>query len=230
VTDNRRSLDERLGLIERHLVEMMELVAQRVGMVTTALLEGDVAMADRIVADDDEVDLLSLQVEEGCVDTLVRDQPVVAADLRYVVGAMHANSDVERSGDLCANIAKAVGRLQGAKPDDQVRDLIARMSAQAVELFHRAAVAWKARDVELAISIDELDDLLDELHYHYIQHVIQDARRGDIDPQQSMQLALVGRFYERIGDHAENIGERVRYIVDGWSPERAAAERAQARM
>ena len=227
--ENRSQLDERIALIERNLLEMIEMVADRIAQVTTAMLEGDVALADELVAGDDEIDLLSTQVEEGCVDTLVREQPV-ATDLRFIVGTLHANSDVERSGDLLANIAKAVGRLQGAHPDDQVRDLVVRMSAQAAELFRRAGHAFRTRDAELAKSIDELDDLLDDLHYRYIQHVIQDARRGELDPQQALQLALVGRFYERIGDHAENIGERVRYIVDGWSPEAQAAERAKARL
>lgn len=225
----RSQLDERLHLIESNLLEMTELVADRVGEVTSAMLEGDIELADQLIAGDDDIDLLALQVEEGCIDTLVREQPV-ASDLRFVVAALHMNSDIERSGDLVANIAKAVGRLQGAHPDDQVRDLVVRMSAQAVELFRRAGVAFQTRDAELAASIDELDDLLDDLHYRYIQHVIQDARRGSLDPQQSLQLALVGRFYERIGDHAENMGERIRYIVDGWLPEAQAAERAKAKV
>jgi len=229
VNEIRTQLDERLHLIEDRLLAMAELVAERVGEVTSAMLEGDVATADALVAADDDIDLLSLQVEEGCIDTLVREQPV-ATDLRFVVAAMHMNMDIERSGDLVSNIAKAIGRLQGAHPDDHVRDLVARMSAQAQLLVRRAAEAFRTRDSELAESIDELDDVLDDLHYRYIQHVIADARRGDLDPQQSLQLALVGRFYERIGDHAENMGERVRYIIDGWLPEAQAAERARARM
>ena len=229
MTEIRSQLDERLTLIEERLLEMVALVADRVGTVTSAMLEGDVGAADALVAADDDIDLLSLQVEEGCIDTLVREQPV-ARDLRFVVAAMHINMDIERSGDLVSNIAKAVGRLQGAHPDDHVRDLVARMSAQAQILMRRASEALRSRDSELAASIDELDDVLDDLHYRYIQHVISDARRGDLDPQQSLQLALVGRFYERIGDHAENVGERVRYIVDGWLPEAQAAERARARL
>ena len=225
----RSQLDERLTLIQADLVEMIETVATRVGEVTSAMLEGDIESADRLIAGDDEIDLLSLRVEEGCVETLIREQPV-ASDLRFVVAAIHMNSDVERSGDLVANIAKAVGRLQGAHPDHHVRDLVARMSSEAQTLLRRASESFVTRDAELAASIDELDDLLDDLHYRYIQHVIADARRGDLDPQQSLQLALVGRFYERIGDHAENIGERVRYIVDGWLPEAQAAARAQARL
>ena len=228
MSDIRTQLDERLSLIEDRLLAMTDLVAERVGIVTSAMLEGDVERADELVAADDDIDLLSLQVEEGCIDTLVREQPV-ASDLRFVVAAMHMNMDIERSGDLVSNIAKAIGRLQGAHPDDHVRDLVARMSAQAQLLMRRAAEALRTRDSEIAESIDELDDVLDDLHYRYIQHVIADARRGDLDPQQSLQLALVGRFYERIGDHAENMGERVRYIIDGWLPEAQAAERARAR-
>ena len=103
------------------------------------------------------------------------------------------------------------------------------MAAQAQLLFRRADEAFQTRDPELAESIDELDDVLDDLHRTYIQTVIQQARRGDMDPQQSLQLALIGRFYERIGDHAENLGERIRYIASGWLPEAQAAERAKKR-
>ncbi len=224
----RSQLDERLAMIQAGHIEMMETVADRVGAVTSAMLEGDIESADALIAGDDDIDVLSLRVEEGCLETLVREQPV-ASDLRFVVAAIHMNSDVERSGDLVANIAKAVGRLQGAHPDHHVRDLVARMSSEAQTLLRRASESFATRDAELAASIDELDDLLDDLHYRYIQHVISDARRGDLDPQQALQLALVGRFYVRIGDHAENVGERVRYIIDGWLPEAQAAERARSR-
>ncbi len=228
MTAIRSQLTERLNAIEADLIAMTELVTERIGEVTSALLEGDVTAADELIAGDDDVDLLSLRVEEGCIETLVREQPV-ASDLRLVVAAMHMNSDVERSGDLTTNIAKAVGRLQGSHTDERVRELIAQMAAQAALLFRRAQEAYESRDPEMAASIDGLDDVLDDLHYEYIQLVIHEARRGDMDPQQSLQLALVGRFYERIGDHAENLGERIRYIVSGWLPEAQAAERAQER-
>ena len=228
MSEIRSQLDERLEAIQSDLLEMTELVTERIGQVTSALLEGDVAAADQLIAGDDDVDVISLRVEEGCIETLVREQPV-ASDLRLVVAAMHMNSDVERSGDLTTNIAKAVGRLQGSHVDDRVRELIAQMAAQATLLFRRAAEAFRTSDPELAASIDELDDVLDDLHYEYIQLVIHEARRGEMDPQQSLQLALVGRFYERIGDHAENLGERIQYIVSGWLPESHAVERVAAR-
>lgn len=228
MTEIRSQLESRLQAIEEDLLAMNEMVAVRIGEVTSALLEGDVGTADALITADDDIDLISLRIEEGCIDVLVREQPV-ASDLRFIVAAMHMNSDIERSGDLTTNIAKAVGRLQGSNIGDRVRELIALMASQAALLCRRSGEAFQARDQELAEAIDSLDDVLDDLHYEYIQTVIHEARHGDMDPQQSLQLALVGRFYERIGDHAENLGERVRYIVSGWLPEAQAAERAQAR-
>ena len=113
MTEIRSQLDERLTQISDDLVAMSALVIDRIGLVTSALFDGDVAQADKLIAEDDDIDLLSLRVEETCIETLVREQPV-ASDLRLVVAAMHMNSDIERSGDLTTNIAKAVGRLQGA--------------------------------------------------------------------------------------------------------------------
>lgn len=224
----RTELNERLETLRHDLLAMMDLVAERVDEVTLALLERDVAHADSLIAGDDEIDLMSQEVEELCVDTLIREQPV-AGDLRAIVAAMHMNSDIERSGDLTTNIAKAVGRLQGSKPHDRIRDLILRMSEQATFLFERAAEAYGSLDAEMAASIDELDDVLDDLHRTFIQAVIQASRHGELEAHETLQLAMIGRFYERIGDHAENIGERTRYIVDGWTPESAGADRARAR-
>ncbi|MGF1595367.1 MAG: phosphate signaling complex protein PhoU [Acidimicrobiales bacterium] len=224
----RSQLDERLDHIRLDLLTMIDMVAVRISDVTAALLERDVARADRIIVTDDDVDLLSQQIEDQCLDILIREQPV-AGDLRAVVAALHMNSDVERSGDLTTNIAKAVGRLQGTQADDRTRNLILRMSQEARRLFERSADAYRELDADLAATIDSLDDVLDDLHRDYIQVVIQGAQRGVLLPQQSLQLALIGRFYERIGDHAENLGERIRYIVDGWTPERAGADRARQR-
>ena len=224
----RAELDGRLEHIRQELIAMVDLLISRIDEVTSALLERDVAKADLLILADDEMDLMSQQVEDLCIDTLVREQPV-AVDLRSIVAAIHMNSDVERSGDLTTNIAKAVGRLQGTQPGDRIRDLILRMAEQAKVLFVRSKDAYLQLDLELAMSIDELDDVLDDLHRTFIQTVIHESRQGDLVAHQTLQLAMIGRFYERIGDHAENLGERIRYIIDGWTPEREGASRATAK-
>jgi len=227
MTTIRTPLDQRLDGIKDRLLAMIDLVAVRVGEVTDALLQLDVATADSLIIGDDELDLMSQDVEDLCIDTLLRDQPV-GRDLRSIVAAMHMNSDIERSGDLTTNIAKAVGRLQGSRADDRIRNLIVRMGEEAQGLFRQSGVAYRDLDAELAASIDELDDVLDDLHREYIQAVIDGATHSALLPQQALQFALIGRFYERIGDHAENLGERIRFIVDNWTPERAGADRARA--
>jgi phosphate transport system regulatory protein PhoU len=225
---NRVALDRLLGQIDRNVLTLAGHVAHGVDVVTQALLEGDVATCDDIILHDDDIDLLALTTEDLCLEALVTQQPV-ASDLRAVVASLHMITDLERSADLVANIAKAAGRLQGAKPDDRIRELILRMSSQASQLFFRARTALEQRDVKLADSITDLDDVLDELHHRFIEVVLKAAGRGDLLPQHALQLAMVGRFYERIGDHAENLGERIHYLVTGWLPERQAAERAKAR-
>ncbi len=224
----RSELDDRLGRIRAGLLEMNSLVAERVDLVTSALLERDVARADELIVADDDIDLISQTVDELCIDTLLREQPV-AGDLRAVVAAMRMNSDIERSGDLTTNIAKTVGRMQGTKPDDHIRRLILQMATQARILTEKAGDAYERHDLELAESIDVLDDVLDDLHQEYIGCVIDASRHGSLQAHETFQLAMVGRFYERIGDHAENVGEHIRYIVSGWTPEKAGADRARAR-
>lgn len=224
----RTQLNDRLDRIRDDLLKMNDMVAGRIEEVTTALLERDVAHADELIAGDDEIDLLSQEVEDMCIDTLIREQPM-ASDLRAIIAALHMNSDIERNGDLTTNIAKAVGRMQGSKPEDRIRDLILRMSEQAKILTLKAGEAYELLDEEMAASIDSMDDVLDDLHRTYIQSVIQSARHGELEAHETLQLAMIGRFYERIGDHAENMGERIRYIITGWTPENEGAERARAR-
>jgi len=226
MAENRSHLDAMLSTIDGSILSMIDFVIDGVPKVTTALLEGNVADADAIIVGDDEVDLLSVEVEDVCLETLVTQQPV-ATDLRVIVAALHMNTDIERSADLVANIAKAVGRLQGANLPRRIAELTVEMSDQAVILFERARLAYATRDDELAATIDELDDILDDLHYNFVGAVLTAAGTGEILPEQAVQLAIVGRFYERIGDHAENLGERLQYMVTGWRAEATGAARAR---
>jgi phosphate transport system protein len=102
------------------------------------------------------------------------------------------------------------------------------MASEAVRLYQLAMDAYADGDADLAAALDDMDDRLDQLHKNYIQAILEqyaDAR----DVQMAVQLALVGRYYERIGDHAVNIGERVQYMVTGWLPEHTGAARHAAR-
>ena len=185
-------------------------------------------MADQISTQDDEIDLLSVEAEEKCIRMLALQQPV-AVDLRTILTDLRMVSEIERSGDLVSNIAKGIGRIQGVELEPRLRGLIDRMCEQAVRLTTLAIDSYADRDAVLAGALGELDDRLDELHNDYIDTVFSSRFDRYITTQQAVQLAVIGRFYERIGDHAVNIGERVQYLVTGELPEHKGAQRARIR-
>ena len=223
-TEFHQLMDE----VRADLVQMGGMVAEGISAVTAALLAGDIGSADQIIAADDELDLLSLEAEEKCVRLLALQQPV-AVDLRTILTDLRMISEIERSGDLVTNIAKAVARLHGAELEPKVRGLIDRMRQQAVRLTAMAMDAYAERDAGLASVLSDIDDVLDEAHDEYIAAVFASHELGSIAIQHAVQLAVVGRFYERIGDHAVNVAQRVEFLVTGELPEHMGANRARAR-
>ncbi len=223
-TEFHQLMDE----VRADLVQMGGMVAEGISAVTAALLAGDIGSADQIIAGDDELDLLSLEAEEKCVQLLALQQPV-AVDLRTILTDLRMISEIERSGDLVTNIAKAIARLHGVELEPRVRGLIDRMREQAVKLTAKAMDAYAERDAGLASVLNDMDDVLDDLHNTYIVSVFESHELGKISIQHAVQLAVVGRFYERIGDHAVNVAERVEFLVTGELPEHLGANRARAR-
>jgi phosphate transport system protein len=144
------------------------------------------------------------------------------------VTAIRLTSEIERSGDLMVNVAKAARRLYGAPIPAELRVLLESMAAEAIRLFRLAMEAYDDGDADVASALDDMDDRLDQLHQDYVQAILE-LHAGVRDVRASVQLALVGRYYERIGDHAVNIGERVGYMVTGWLPEHTGAARLAAR-
>ena len=159
---------------------------------------------------------------------LALQQPV-AIDLRSLVTAIRLVSEIERSGDLMVNVAKGARRIYGVQFDPRLRGLIERMSEEATRLFRLSIDAYVEGNASLASALDDMDDGLDLLHKDYIQAIFESHHAGIIDLQAAVQLALIGRYYERIGDHAVNIGARVEYMVTGWLPEHSGAARLVAR-
>jgi phosphate transport system protein len=152
----------------------------------------------------------------------------MASDMRAVVTAIRLTSEIERSADLMVNVGKATRRLYGTPVPLPLHGLLRGMAGEAVRLFQLAMDAYADGDANLAGALDDMDDRLDEIHGDYIQAVLE-LHAGAGDVQAAVQLALVGRYYERIGDHAVNIGERVQYMVTGWLPEHTGAARYAAR-
>ncbi len=224
----RKSFHQRLDEVRDEIVRLASTVIDMIPRATDVLLDSDLEGADYLILSDDEFDARSMDVEERCYRLLTLESPM-ASDMRQVVTALRMVSEIERSADLVVNICKGMRRIYGHQLDPKLRGIISRMSEQAQHLYRSAIDAYVERDAALAAAIDDMDNLLDRLQVELIQAIFESHAAGRIDLQVAIQLAVIARFYERIGDHAVNVGERVRYMVTGWLPEQTGAARAKAR-
>jgi phosphate transport system protein len=218
------SLDE----LKSDMVRLGALVTETIAKSTVALLERDLSVAQQVIDDDDVIDVLGLDIEERCYQLLALQNPI-AGDLRFVICTIRMASELERSADLMVNVCKATRRLYDIDIEPRVRGLIDDMSLEAASLTRRAIDSYANADAALASALDDIDDKLDQLHVQYVETIFGADNAPATTLRAAVQLALIGRFYERVGDHAVNMGERVSYMVTGWLPEHSGAARLEAR-
>jgi phosphate transport system protein len=228
MAEQRKTFHQELDEIRDEIVQLAALVSEFIPRGTEVLLANDMQGALSLIEADDELDALTLRIEEQCYHVLALQQPM-ASDLRSIVTAVWLTGELERSGDLMVNVAKAARRIYGAALGPRLRGLIERMGEEAARLMKLAIDAYVERNASLGAALDDIDDTLDQLHRDYIEAIFEAHATHDLGLQPAVQLALIGRYYERIGDHAVNIGQRVQYMVTGWLPEQTGAARLQAR-
>ena len=228
MTELRKSFHTELAEVHAELMRVGAQVIEAIPRATRILLDMDLEGADYMVQGDDEIDARCIAVEEHCYRILALQAPV-ASDLRAVITALKMTAELERSGDLAVNICKAARRIYGHEMNPKLRGIIAKMSEQAQQLFANAMEAYDESDPAKAAAIDDMDNFLDALQRQFIQVIFESHAAGTIDLQVALQLGVVARFYERIGDHAVNIGEKVRFLVSGWMPEHVGAVRHRLR-
>ncbi|MFN3255782.1 MAG: phosphate signaling complex protein PhoU [Ilumatobacter sp.] len=216
--DLRTNFHEQLGNIRTGIARLSAGVTELVPRATEILLDGDLEGAEYVILGDDAYDRDSLELEERCFSLIALQAPV-AADLRELVSAIKILADVERSADLCVNICKAARRIYSHELDAPLRGMIHKCGQQATVLFKEATESYLNRDGARAAALHDMDTYLDDLQRQFIQVIFESHAAGRIDLQVAVQLAVVARFYERIGDHAVNVSDRTRYIVDGWLPD-----------
>lgn len=221
----RKDFHGNLEKVEAGIVRMAAVVTESIPRATSALLNGDLEAAQVLIDGDDALDELSVELEEECYRLLALEGPV-AGDLRAVTTALRMNQEIERAGDLATNVAKATRRIYGRSIDPKVRGILVEMSDESARLLKLSIDSYAEGQTGLAAAIDDMDDRLDELNYALVEALLKLYSEPSRDIGSAVQLALVGRYFERIGDHAVNIGERVRYMVDGWLPEHTGAARA----
>lgn len=228
VDEARRNFHHKLDEVRADIVQLAAMVTESIPRATQALLDMDLQAAQKVIDDDDLLDAKSLEIEESCLRLLALQQPM-ASDLRALMTGVKLNWELERSGDLTVNICKTIRRIYGAPFDPRIRGLIEQMSEEATTLMKHAIDAYVLGDAALAAALDDMDDTLDSLQAQYVRAILEVHESTHMKLPVAVQLALIGRYYERIGDHAVNIGERIRYMVTGWLPEHTGAARAEAR-
>ena len=224
----RRNFHNELDEVRDDIVRMAGLVTEALARATQAFLDGDLSVAEEIIDGDDEIDDLTLNVEEHCYQLLALQQPM-ASDLRALMTAIRLSGEIERSGDLVTNIMKGARRIYGTDLPPKIRGMIESLGSNSHRLFRLAIDSYVDQNVGLASALDDMDDEIDKLHVDFVESIFETHESGSLDLQVAVQLALIGRFYERIGDHAVNIGERVRYLCTGWLPEHTGAARQAVR-
>ena len=210
------------------LIRLGVMVSETIGLGTAALLDRDLHAAQVIIDGDDVIDDFCLGLEERCYRLLALQSPI-AGELRFVLTSLRLISELERSADLIVNVCKSSRRIYDVEFGPQIRGLIEQMGVEATFLIRAAMDSYVDADTSLASALDDIDDRLDELQVAYVQAIFRSHSEMNLNLQGAVQMAMIGRYYERVGDHAVNIGERVMYMVTGWLPEKSGAARQRLR-
>jgi phosphate transport system protein len=209
----RVSFQEELDQLEAAIHEEGTLVLRALRGAIEALVHQDRELADEVIAFDDEVDERYSAVEEGIQSLLARQTPV-AGDLRLVLAILHVNLHLERMADYCVTIAKLVKLAPAVAPDRLFVDAFEEMGARAEEMIKVALDSFAARNLEQAETLVDLDELIDRANRRFVQHVLSFGRDPKLH-EWGLRMIVVSRCFERIGDHAVDIGERSAYLVTG---------------
>ncbi len=210
----RISFQDELAQLEAAIQEEGDLVLRALRSALNALAKGDDELADEVIAFDDEIDRRYLAIETGVQSLLARQTPV-ATDLRLVLAMLRVNLHLERMADYCVTVAKLTQLMGGLDvSDDRMLDSLGDMGQRAEQMIRIALDAFANRDIEKAMSLQDLDDLIDRANRHAVNDVLS---LGDSSQEREygLRMLVISRCVERIGDHAVDIGEQVAYLVTG---------------
>jgi phosphate transport system protein len=208
-----KHIERQIESLKERILRLGTLVEEAISKSITALINRDLSLAQRVMANDSDIDAMEVEVEEECLKILALYQPV-AADLRFVVAVLKINNDLERMGDLARNIAKRVTQLEGGDPYDLPPE-IRTMATQAQEMVRQCLDAVVKRDPTLARQVREEDDIVDEARQRIQRRVMQGIKDHPENVENLLRINSVSKHIERIADMATNIAEDVVYMVEG---------------
>jgi len=206
--EHRQEFQRELEAIEAKVIELFAMVAEDLPAATQALLSGNNEAAQVLAERDQVIDALYTETDELVSREIVLQAPV-ASDLRFLLSVLRIVPEIERSHDLVVEIARQANHLLSEDLSPRCRGLVERMGELASAMWHQAADAWYKRDRTAGLLLDARDDEMDDLH----ASLIAELASGRMTLPVTMEMTLVARLYERLGDHAVNIARRVTYLA-----------------
>jgi phosphate transport system protein len=209
----RRKFHEELAGLEDELLRLGDLAGSALGRAMDALARKDATLADQIVSGDDALDAIYVDIEQRILGLLATQTPV-ASDLRLISAIMHTNLHLERVGDMAVNIAKITKATVDLPTNTTVLSHLQEMAHIAARMLRMAMDAFARRDARLAQELPQMDDPIDHLNRGMYREVVALAA----DPRElewGVQMHMVARQLERVGDNAVDIGEQVAFLLTG---------------
>jgi phosphate transport system protein len=217
-----RHFQEELEQLKTRLLEMGGLAEEQVRLAVKGLVDRDQDLINRVILGDDPLNALHIELDNRCFTLLALYQPM-AVDLRAIVSAVKINTDLERVGDLAVNIAEAARRYALHPPVKKLID-IPQMATIAQTMLRDALDAFVRRDVALAQLVLNEDDRLDALKTQIFRELLTYMLQDPTTIEPALDLILISRHLERIGDHATNVAEDVIFMVSARDVRHHAAE------
>jgi phosphate transport system protein len=213
----REVFQQELAEVQERLVEIARLVAISIDKATRAFNESDVSLAEEVIADDDKIDALTVELDELAITILARQQPV-ARDLRIVVSALRISASLERMGDMSTHISQlARYRFPDKVIPKSLRPTFAEMGELDVKIANMLTELLTTEDMKLAETIRNEDDKIDALHLSVFDAVLGETWKGQA--ADTVDATLASRYHERFADHAVSIAKKVQYLGTGdWHP------------
>jgi phosphate transport system protein len=213
VTERRREFDRQLDAIDVKVIELFAIICEDLPEVTQALLSGNVELLGQLAEREQAIDALYREIELLASREILLQAPV-AADLRFLLSVLRIAPELERSHDLVCHIASRAGHMLRAELSSRCRGLVERMGELASDMWRQAADSWYQRDGSAASALAEADDEMDQLH----ASLVAELALGQMVLPVTMEMTLVARFYERLGDHAVNIARQMIYLAGSRQP------------
>ena len=212
----RNRFDEQLFELNREIIEMGAMCEEAIASAVKALTTGDMELAGKVKANSGAIDQMERDIEGRCMKLLLHQQPV-ARDLRLISAALKMITDMERIGDQAEDIAEIVTFLNGRTMEGM--ELIEEMARETIEMVTASVDAFVKKDVELAKKVIKQDDIVDDYFSRVKCGIISLITENHADGEFALDLLMISKYFERIGDHATNIAEWVIYSVTGTHKE-----------